>query len=157
MSETERRVSATEARVHFGELLDGVTTRHDVVFVERAGKEVAVVVSIEDWEAACTSRSDKWARASAMLAELHERLRAEGAIERLKDFEVEEAFRAGWDDRAIHGCTPGHWRSPTSTGYQRRIVRTTRPGGTLSRAAVDLRPRLAKEMEQGLPEVRLVP
>jgi prevent-host-death family protein len=47
MSGTERRVSATEARVRFGELLDGVTTSHDVVFVERAGKEVAVVVSVE--------------------------------------------------------------------------------------------------------------
>jgi prevent-host-death family protein len=99
MSGTERRVSATEARVRFGELLDGVTARHDVVFVERAGKEVAVVVSVEDWEAACASRSDKWARANAMLAELHERLRAEGAIERLKDFDVEEAIRVGRDDR----------------------------------------------------------
>src|SRR5918997_1886231 len=88
MSGTERRVSATEARVRFGELLDGVTARHDVVFVKRAGKEVAVVVSVEDWEAACAGRSDKWARANAMLAEYHERLRAEGAIERLKDFNV---------------------------------------------------------------------
>jgi prevent-host-death family protein len=72
MSGTERRVSATEARVRFGELLDGVTARHDVVFVERAGKEVAVVVSVEDWEAACASRSNKWTRANAMLTELHE-------------------------------------------------------------------------------------
>lgn len=99
MSGTERRVSATEARVRFGELLDGVTARHDVVFVERAGKEVAVVVSVEDWETACAGRSGKWARANAMLAELHELLRAEGAIERLKDFDVEEAIRAGRDDR----------------------------------------------------------
>jgi prevent-host-death family protein len=99
MSGTERRVSATEARVRFGELLDGVTARHDVVFVERAGKEVAVVVSVQDWEAARASRSDKWARANAMLAEYHERLRAEGAIERLQDFDVKEAIRAGRDDR----------------------------------------------------------
>jgi prevent-host-death family protein len=85
--------------VRFGELLDGVTARHDVVFVERAGKEVAVVMSIENWEAACASRSDKWARANAMLAEYHEMLRAEGVIEKLKDFDVEEAIRAGRDDR----------------------------------------------------------
>lgn len=98
MSGTERRVSATEARVRFGELLDGVTARHDVVFVERAGKEVAVVVSLEAWEAACRGRTDKWTRANAMLAELHERLRAEGAIERLKDFNVEGAIRVGRDD-----------------------------------------------------------
>ncbi|PZS16709.1 MAG: hypothetical protein DLM60_15065 [Pseudonocardiales bacterium] len=99
MAGTERRISATEARVRFGELLDGVTASHDVVFVERAGKEVAVVVSVEDWEAACRGRSDKWARANAMLAEYHERLRAEGAIERLKDFDVEEAIRAGREER----------------------------------------------------------
>ncbi|MGH3848706.1 MAG: type II toxin-antitoxin system Phd/YefM family antitoxin [Pseudonocardiaceae bacterium] len=99
MSRTERRVSATEARVRFGELLEGVTARHDVVFVERAGKEVAVVVSVEDWETACAGRANKWARANAMLAEYHERLRAEGALERLNDFDVEEAIRAGRDDR----------------------------------------------------------
>jgi prevent-host-death family protein len=98
MSGTERRVSATEARVRFGELLDGVTTSHDVVFVERAGKEVAVVVSVADWEAACKGRTDKWARANAMLAEYHELLRAEGANEKLKDFNVEAAIRVGRDD-----------------------------------------------------------
>ncbi len=95
MSGTERRVSATEARVRFGELLDGVTARHDVVFVERAGKEVAVVVSVEDWEAACAGRSDKWARANAMLAELHERMRQDGTLERLKDVDWAEVIRAG--------------------------------------------------------------
>ncbi|MGH3903111.1 MAG: type II toxin-antitoxin system Phd/YefM family antitoxin [Pseudonocardiaceae bacterium] len=99
MAGAERRVTATEARVRFGELLDGVTGRHDVVFVERAGREVAVVVSVEDWKAACTGRAGKWTEANAMLAEYHERLRAEGAIERLEDFDVEEAIRAGRDDR----------------------------------------------------------
>src|SRR5918997_1628500 len=95
MSGTERRVSATEARVRFGELLDGVTPRHDVVFVERAGKGVAVVVSVEDWEAACAGRSGKWARANAMLAELHERMRQDGTLERLKDVDWVEVIRDG--------------------------------------------------------------
>lgn len=99
MSGTERRVSATEARVHFGELLDGVTNRHDIVFVERAGKEVAVVVSLEDWEAARAGRADKWTRANAMLAELHERLRAEGAVEPLKGVDVLAAIRVGREER----------------------------------------------------------
>lgn len=61
----ERRASATEARVRFGELLDGVTSRRDIVFVERAGREVAVVMSLEDWHAASRGRSDRWARARA--------------------------------------------------------------------------------------------
>lgn len=91
----ERRVSATEARVRFGELLDGVTARHDVVFVERAGKKVAVVVSVEDWESACASRSDRWTRANAMLAELHERMRQDGTLDRLKDIDWTEVIHAG--------------------------------------------------------------
>lgn len=95
MSGAKRRVSATEARVHFGELLDGVTARHDVVFVERAGREVAVVVSVEDWEAACSGRSDKWVRANAMLAELHERMRQDGTLDRLKDVDWAEVIRDG--------------------------------------------------------------
>lgn len=99
MSGVERRVTATEARVRFGELLDGVIARQDVVFVERAGREVAVVVSVEDWRAACTGRADKWAQANAMLTEYHELLRAEGAVERLADFDVEEAIRVGREDR----------------------------------------------------------
>ncbi len=99
MSGIERRVSATEARVRLGELLDGVTVRRDVVFVERAGKEVAVVVSIEDWKAACGGRSDKWARANAMLAEYHERLRADGTLDRLEDVDWTEVISAGRAER----------------------------------------------------------
>jgi prevent-host-death family protein len=99
MSGKERRVSATEARVRFGELLDGVTAHHDVVFVERAGREVAVVVSLEDWKLACASRSDKWARANAMLAELHERMRQDGTLERLKEVDWTEVIRASHAQR----------------------------------------------------------
>lgn len=99
MSGVERRVSATEARVRLGELLDGVTVRRDVVFVERAGKEVAVMVSIEDWKAACGGRSDKWARANAMLAEYHERLRADGTLDRLEDVDWTEVISAGRAER----------------------------------------------------------
>jgi len=94
-----RRVSATAARVHFGELLDGVISRHDVVFVERAGKEVAVVVSVDDWKAATASRSGEWKRANAMLAEYHERLRADGTAERLRGVDWEEEIRAGRAER----------------------------------------------------------
>ncbi len=99
MGGVERRVSATEARVRLGELLDGVTARRDVVFVERAGKEVAVVVSVEDWHAARGGRSDRWARANAMLAEYHERLRADGTLDRLKDVDWAEVIRAGRAER----------------------------------------------------------
>ena len=40
-----KSVTATEARVRFGELLRGVTEREETVVVERGGKPAAVVVS----------------------------------------------------------------------------------------------------------------
>jgi hypothetical protein len=69
-----------------------------------------VVVSVEDWEAACRGRTDEWAQANAMLADLHERLRAEGAIERLRDFDVVEAIRAGREERDEQLCGWMHRR-----------------------------------------------
>lgn len=57
----ERRVSATEARVHFGEVMDGVTRRNDIVFVERAGAPAVVIVSLEEWERHGRREDDPWA------------------------------------------------------------------------------------------------
>jgi len=46
----ERKVSATEARVHFGELLRDVATREERVIVERGGKPQAVLMSMADYQ-----------------------------------------------------------------------------------------------------------
>ena len=46
----ERVVNATEARVHFGELLRRVRERDETVVVERGGIPQVVVVSIADYE-----------------------------------------------------------------------------------------------------------
>jgi prevent-host-death family protein len=40
----KRKVSALEARRHFGRLLEDVSNRGDEVVIERAGKPVAVVI-----------------------------------------------------------------------------------------------------------------
>jgi prevent-host-death family protein len=45
-----RVVSATEARVHFGELIRRVAERHETVYVERGGKPQVVVLAIADYE-----------------------------------------------------------------------------------------------------------
>src|SRR5262245_9292845 len=45
-----KTISATEARIHFGEVLRGVTERGETIFVERSGKPLAVVLSIEEYE-----------------------------------------------------------------------------------------------------------
>jgi prevent-host-death family protein len=45
-----KTISATEARVHFGDVLRGVTERGETIFVERGGKPQAVVISIEEYD-----------------------------------------------------------------------------------------------------------
>jgi prevent-host-death family protein len=47
-----RTVSATEARVHFGEVLRGVVDKGETVVVERSGKPRAVVLSITEYSSA---------------------------------------------------------------------------------------------------------
>lgn len=44
---TEPRIPATDARVHFGELLQHVTGTAETVVIERNGREVAALLPIE--------------------------------------------------------------------------------------------------------------
>ena len=46
----EQVISATEARVHFGELLRRVAEGHQAVIVERDGKPQVVVLAVEEYE-----------------------------------------------------------------------------------------------------------
>lgn len=46
----ERVLSATEARVHFGELLQRVTEQGETVVVERGGIPQAVVIGLPQYE-----------------------------------------------------------------------------------------------------------
>ncbi len=46
-----RTISATEARVHFGEVLRGVSEERATYYVERSGTPVAVVIPVEEYEA----------------------------------------------------------------------------------------------------------
>ena len=59
----ERTISATEARVHFGELLDSVTQKGEVVHVERAGVPLVAVVPINVWKL-YQQQEDPWSRAA---------------------------------------------------------------------------------------------
>ena len=43
-------VTATQARVHFGELLQRVIRSKQAIVVERAGKPLAVILSMEEYE-----------------------------------------------------------------------------------------------------------
>lgn len=45
-----RVVSATEARIHFGELMRQAVENHETIIVERGGKSHVVVISVEEYE-----------------------------------------------------------------------------------------------------------
>ena len=46
----ERVVSATEARIHFGELMKQAVDSHEPIVVERGGKSHVVVLSVDEYE-----------------------------------------------------------------------------------------------------------
>jgi prevent-host-death family protein len=92
----ERRVSATEARVHFGELLDGVTKRNDIVFVERSGVVQVVVVSIEEWQR--QTANDPWAGVAEDMEE-HWAYMREKYGDTLDNVDWAEEIRAGREER----------------------------------------------------------
>jgi len=52
----ERVVSATEARIHFGELMRRVVSKKEPVIVERGGKPQVVIVSVAEYEQWKTER-----------------------------------------------------------------------------------------------------
>jgi prevent-host-death family protein len=45
-----RVVSATEARIRFGELMRRAVENHETIIVERGGKSHVVVISVEEYE-----------------------------------------------------------------------------------------------------------
>jgi prevent-host-death family protein len=45
-----RVVSATEARIRFGELMRQAVENHETIVVERGGKSHVVVISVEEYE-----------------------------------------------------------------------------------------------------------
>ncbi len=51
ISPAHDRVTATEARVHFGEIYRRVTENDETIIIERNGRPGAVLISIEEYEA----------------------------------------------------------------------------------------------------------
>jgi prevent-host-death family protein len=71
-----RVITATEARIHFGELIRDVVEKQQVVIVERGGKPQVVVLSIDEYEnfLARQAQREDW---RTLLAQAHERIRAD--------------------------------------------------------------------------------
>jgi prevent-host-death family protein len=56
----ENVISATEARIHFGELMRRVVERDESVIVERGGKPEVVIISIAEYERLRATGPDNW-------------------------------------------------------------------------------------------------
>jgi prevent-host-death family protein len=97
---TERTISATEARVHFGELLDSVRARLDIVYIQRSGVPQAVVVPVEVWER-LQQKEDPWTAAARRMEAYWKYMDEEREAGRIKDvdIDIEEIIRKGREER----------------------------------------------------------
>lgn len=55
-----RTISATEARVHFGEIVRSANETNQPIFIEKAGKEVAVLLSPYEYRRLVETKDDDW-------------------------------------------------------------------------------------------------
>jgi prevent-host-death family protein len=73
----ERVISATEARIHFGEVMRQVTTDGETLIVERAGKPQVVVLSLAEYKRLKARRPDTvdwWERVLRVREQIREEL-----------------------------------------------------------------------------------
>lgn len=92
----ERRMTATDVRVHFGEVLRDVTERGTTVVVERGGTPQAVVISLEEYQR-LRRGGDSRPRWEILLEEAHEQIRREGNLPLVPS--PEEVIRRGREER----------------------------------------------------------
>lgn len=61
-----RTISATEARVHLGEVLRGVAEERATYYVERSSTPIAVVVPVEEYEALIDRQRGEYQRPESL-------------------------------------------------------------------------------------------
>lgn len=88
-------VSATEARVHFGELMRRVGEKGETVFVERGGRLQAVVLAVTEYERLLAGLESEGWRERAQQA--RERIRAE--VVGIEVPPAEDVILAGREER----------------------------------------------------------
>jgi prevent-host-death family protein len=95
----ERVISATEARVKFGELMQRVADNDETVIVERDGVPRIAILSIDSYKH-LKGEESPWERWEADLRRLHERLRSELGDSRLPtSVEMIHQMRAERDEQ----------------------------------------------------------
>ena len=91
------RVSATHARVHFGEILRQVAETGDAVVVERGGRPLAVLVSVREYER--LKGGESWRAALEQARKVRQRTRRE--MGKRPRPTIEEIIRAGREERDL--------------------------------------------------------
>jgi prevent-host-death family protein len=93
-----RVLGATEARVHFGELMRRVVARRETLIVERDGKPQVVILAVDEYERLCQAAGYKeWEAALARAAEVGARIEARRGGVALPA--AEEVIRATREER----------------------------------------------------------
>ncbi|MGH3664074.1 MAG: type II toxin-antitoxin system Phd/YefM family antitoxin [Micromonosporaceae bacterium] len=87
-------MSATEARVHFGEVLDDVAKKGDVVIIERSGRPSAVIVSVESWKHWHGRPEDPWDKMDRIFRESDEEM-TKYPPDHFAGFDVDEEINVG--------------------------------------------------------------
>ncbi len=73
----ERVVSATEARIHFGELMRRVVEEREPVIVERGGQPQIVMMAVTEYEQLkANQKPEDWQQALNQAAEIREKIMA---------------------------------------------------------------------------------
>ena len=78
-----RVLGATEAGIHFGELMRRVVTRREAIVVERGGKPQVVILAVEEYERLCRAAGPaNWEAALARAGKVGGRIatRRAGAV-----------------------------------------------------------------------------
>jgi prevent-host-death family protein len=71
-----KRVTATQLRVHLGEVLDAIEHRREPYVIERGGREMAAVIPIDDFrrQRKAALSEDWWRRQEQVARELEKNL-----------------------------------------------------------------------------------
>ncbi len=103
----ERQMSATQARVNFGEVLRYVTEEQQPIIVERAGKPQAVIMAIEEYKQLKEAGQSKpdWRVVLDRARELREQIAARRGGEPLPDAaEIIHQMREERDAQLMEAC-----------------------------------------------------
>ena len=92
----ERKISATDARIRFGELMRHVVEKQEPVVVERSGEPHVVVISVDEYERlrAAHQEQEDWRE---LVSQARARVRADLAERRLRP--PEEVLREIREER----------------------------------------------------------